>query len=915
MRYFSIVQFVIYFTYVSLISGTLTGRVTIKKTGEPLAGANVYLKETTVGTATDEDGLYFIRVDDGTYDVICDYIGYATITQTVDISGETRIDFTLTEFLFSKTIEVIAERARDRETPVAFTNIGKIEIINSLGSQDIPMVLNASPSVYSTMQGGGAGDARINVRGFNQNNIAIMVNGVPINDMENGWVYWSNWDGLGDASQSIQMQRGLTAVNLATPSIGGTMNIITDPTAQNMGFSLKQEIGSGNFFKTTFSASSGQIGDKFAVNTTLVKKSGDGIIDGTWTDAWAYYFGVSWNVNEENRLELYALGAPQRHGHNLYRQNIAVYSHDFAKDLNDYEPVAFNANKEASSGRLFNQTFNKLRNQKSYNGKQAVGDLTFDRYAKGFLNERENFYHKPLVNLNWYTTMSDKLGLSTIFYYSGGIGGGTGRAGSIVWDFLTEPTPIPDWDATILNNQMSETGSVGILRNSRNNQNTIGLISKLNWNPIKNLNTTIGIDWRTAEIEHYYEVRDLLGGDYYIPDSLDRSEFWGTDAVYLGLGDKFNYYNTNTVDWIGGFLQGEYLMDDWTAYATLGFSKVTYKYVDNFKAAEVYTIDNALDTTMIGQPNLNSGKFKLESDPDYGFQIKAGTMYRITTIGDIYANVGYVEKVPIFDNVIDDNNGIFSNNPKPERFTSFELGMNWKLLDNQLILKSNFYYTLWQDRALPIQVQTTDDDWDILFLTGLDQLHLGIEFAAAYQPMPLFRFDLAGSIARWEHVSDAKGQYRAVDSDVLTTRTYLIGANGLKIGDAPQTQIAIAGTIFPAKGTELTVSYRYYDDFYAAWNAQDRIVFNGDIPDRVQSWRVPAYGLFDFHGFYILPIDLFGIRFRISAHVFNLLDEIYISDAVDNEQGIGYDYDHDADDAGVYMGLPRTFNVGLTIIY
>ena len=58
-----------------------------------------------------------------------------------------------------------------------------------LGSQDIPMILNTTPSVYITQQGGGAG-ARINVRGFNQRNV-VMINGVPQNDMENGWVYWS----------------------------------------------------------------------------------------------------------------------------------------------------------------------------------------------------------------------------------------------------------------------------------------------------------------------------------------------------------------------------------------------------------------------------------------------------------------------------------------------------------------------------------------------------------------------------------------------------------------------------------------------------------------------------------------------------------------------------------------------------
>ena len=59
MRNFSVIQIIIYLTSISLIAGTLTGRVTVKKTGEPLAGANIYLKGTTVGSATDEEGMYY----------------------------------------------------------------------------------------------------------------------------------------------------------------------------------------------------------------------------------------------------------------------------------------------------------------------------------------------------------------------------------------------------------------------------------------------------------------------------------------------------------------------------------------------------------------------------------------------------------------------------------------------------------------------------------------------------------------------------------------------------------------------------------------------------------------------------------------------------------------------------------------
>ncbi|MEJ2545738.1 MAG: TonB-dependent receptor, partial [Calditrichaceae bacterium] len=551
-------------------------------TGEPLAGANIYLRETTIGTATDEEGMYYLRVDNGVYEVVCDYIGYATEVQDVEISGDVKLDFELTEFLFSKTIEVIADRARDRETPVAYSDINKEKINLQLGSQDIPLVLNTTPSVYSTMQGGGTGDARINVRGFNQRNIAIMINGVPVNDMENGWVYWSNWDGVGDATSSIQLQRGLTAVNLATPSIGGTMNILTDPTANTKGLKYKQEVGNDGFLKSTLIVNSGLINDRFAINGAIVRKLNDGLVDATWTDAWAYYLGVSWNVNEKNRLEFYALGAPQRHGQNLYKQNMAVYDKKYAEDVIDKSMKSKDSDNDGindwdayfnqfyEKGRRFNQNWGKVSSE--YNGKQAVGDNTFDRQKKNFINERENFYHKPQVNLNWYSELSNDLNLYTILYYSGGNGGGTGLDGKYYrrdangelsdnnWKYYYGPSPYSlDFNETIQMNAgpagfyfidqdslyKDKGQSLAILRNSRNNQWTVGAISKVNYKFSNILQFTIGVDWRSAEVEHYREIRDLLGGNYFIAN--DNQFSTGPDS--LKIGEKYDYYFTNTINW------------------------------------------------------------------------------------------------------------------------------------------------------------------------------------------------------------------------------------------------------------------------------------------------------------------------------------------------------------------------------
>ncbi len=910
MRKVILLVFVLAFAVSSVFAGNLAGKVTAKTTGQALVGANVYLKGTAIGAATDEDGMYFLKADDGEYTVVCDYVSYSIEQAVVVISGDTKHDFLLTEHLFAKTIEVLADRAKERETPVAFSNVSKEKMEVTLGSRDIPMVLNTTPSVYATQQGGGAGDARINIRGFNQRNVAIMINGVPVNDMENGWVYWSNWDGVGDATASIQVQRGLSAVNLATASVGGTMNIITDPTAQNAGFSFKQEYGTGTFLKSTLFASSGLIDGKYAFNAGVVRKTGVGQIDAAWTDAWAYYFGASWNINENHRLEAYAIGAPQRHGQNLYKQNAAAYSHDFAKSLDGYDDAALNDYPEAdvdnlydgtkvksdvNAGRFYNENWGPVSS--SYKGKQAVGSSTFARHDPNFLNERENFYHKPQINLNYYANLSDNISLANILYYSGGTGGGTGTYGSVRYNYhtgITSPSRFVAWDATIERNQANADGSLGILRNSRNDQNTIGLVSKLNWKVMDNLKTTFGIDWRTAKIDHYREVRDLLGGDYYVYTGNDFDTT--PESQRKGLGDKIAYNNTNKVDWIGAFAQAEYTLNRLTAYATFGYSTVKYEYTDNFK-------------------DDGTGKaFKLTSDQQPGFQFKGGALYRIMPTLEAYANFGYVEKVPIFDAVIDDNNGIFSKNPENEKFTSFEGGVNWRGLGNTLSLKTSFYYTMWNDRALPRSVETTPGNFDILFLTGLDQTHTGFEFEAAYQPMPMFRVDLAGSIAQWELVSDASGNLREEDSQgTITTTDYLVGVKGLKIGDAPQTQLAIAGSVFPVQGLMAQIVYKYNAAYYANWDPASRMVLDGATPDRAQVWEVPAFGVMDFHASYLLPFDLSGVTFKVFAHIFNVLDSEYVQDATDNSRYNGFDGDHDADDAEIFMGLPRYFNVGVTI--
>ena len=144
---------------------------------KPLVGANVIVEGTELGGVTDESGKFVIETGSGTFDITASYIGYVAKTQSVeigDIVGSVSFDLE-TDVVALTALEVLASRA-DETTPVAYTTVSKEEMEVRLGSQDIPMILNTTPSVYATQQGGGAGDARINVRGFNQRNVAVMIN-------------------------------------------------------------------------------------------------------------------------------------------------------------------------------------------------------------------------------------------------------------------------------------------------------------------------------------------------------------------------------------------------------------------------------------------------------------------------------------------------------------------------------------------------------------------------------------------------------------------------------------------------------------------------------------------------------------------------------------------------------------------
>ena len=212
-----------------------------------------------------------------------------------------------------------------------------------------------------------------------------------------------------------------------------------------------------------------------------------------------------------------------------------------------------------------------------------------------------------------------------------------------------------------------------------------------------------------------------------------------------------------------------------------------------------------------------------------------------------------------------------------------------------------------------------DGDDGLINIGGLNALHRGIEGELAYQPLNIIRADVAVSLGNWKYTDNVSASYTPDQSDPSTQTQVNIYVKDVKVGDAPQTQFAYAVTLFPVEGLYAKFTGRSYANYYADFDPTSRT-----DPARAgaQVWKVPAYNVFDLNMGYDIPRELLGLsRFdiRVLANVFNVFDSFYIQDATNNSRfnayrGNGRDA-NTADDAEVFLGLPRTFNLGVRVIF
>jgi len=778
----------------------------------------------------------------------------------------------------------VIDLAEDRNTPVATSTIKGSEIQKKIGTQDITMTLVNTPSVYVSGQGGGFGDTRIAVRGFEQDNTAYMLNGQPINGMEDGKMYWSNWSGMNDVASFVQIQRGLGASKLAISSVGGTVNFVMKSTDKREGGFAYAGFANDNYLKATYSYDTGKKG-KWATSFLMSHWQGDGYNEGTFGQGQTYFLSVGYDVNDKHSLNFLMTGAPQWHDQN------------FGKSIASY-----------------------LEYGRKYNNNWGM-------YGDTYMTERRNFYHKPVFNLNWDWDIDDSSSLNTVFYASTGNGGGTGGRGQRIRNDRGNL----DYDA-IYGYNLSTSGAGGnyaaeggyITRASMNMHNWVGMVMKYEKVFSDNLTLNVGADLRTYYGEHFRIVENFHGltswqENIRLRNQNNNHATYGSYGTYKNVitardmaanpwyatfanfneDEKIAYSNDERISYAGIFAQVEYTADNFSTFFQGAVSNQSHQRFDHYQYADQTLIDGTSSQATGALPGGIEDGVDSEKVSNVGYNAKTGVAWDLGADGTIFFNAGYYSRQPYHDNIYLN----FTNqvNPLTSNETIVGLEAGYSYSSPNFSTNVNVYRTSWADRVVTsFNVQN-----DVVTFTtneGVEQLHQGIEVDFRAKPQPDVPYTLTGfvSVGDWRYVGEAISRVTDEDQNVLDT--FSNDVDGGEVGDAAQFTAGLGIDLQIAERFSMDSDLRFYDNLYA------------DVGAVKENLKVPSYHVVDFGMSYKMYVGDDGDSINFRLNINNLFDRVYINELRTNiaaGDGTGVLYNGiDTANQG-YFGMGRTWNVGL----
>ena len=818
--------------FTAFSQGTVTGTVVDSDLGGGLPSSNIMEIGTANGSISDFDGNFTLSVSSNTGKLEITYVGYIKKTVSYTLTNGTadlgEIPLSVDENTLDEVVIVgsgVIDLAADRKTPVAVSTITKQEIQNRVaGNVELAEALKNTPSAYVSGQTG-FGDGQLFLRGFDNSNIAVLLNGQPVNSQEDGRIFWSNWSGLADIANAVQVQRGLGSSKLAISSVGGTTNIVMKAADRTEGGFVRFLGANDSYFKGTVAYDTGMNENGWAFSVLLDHwQAHRKWAKGTYGQGQNYFFAVGYKPNENHSFNFLATGAPQLHG------------------------------------QRFSQTRERLAADPKFNEHWGYTE-------DGIESERQNFYHKPVFNLNWDWTMSDKTALSSVAYASWGRGGGTGPrgdrpirtedpdgAGPLIGQ-IDYPANIANNTAIGLGNTDGPDGDGYIRRASMNNHQWFGLISNLEHQFSDNLTANFGVDVRTYTGDHFRQVVDLYGLTGWANDTANGSTVtntyeadpWAALNDFAPEEDRIDYDYSEDINYQGVFGQLEYATERFSVFFQGALSNQSYQRIGRFS-----------------DPGT-SDKFN-----EMGYNVKGGVSYSINDMNTIFVNAGRYSRQPFLDNAFQNirrSNVLVQPTIENEEITGYEAGYRFQADD--ILININAYITDWDNRTVlsggiddPDGTPDSGDETEInIFERGVRQYHTGAEVDLQWRVTDWLTLTGYASGGSWVYKGETNFQIYNDETGELISEGEGVDRSGIKVSTAPQTAAGLGFRAKVVKGLSFDGNYNYYANHY---------VFT-DLGSTLEDLeKLDAYDLVDLGVSY--KFNLGGQKLVLRGNVFNVFD-------------------------------------------
>ncbi len=718
------------------------------------------------------------------------------------LAHETSAPETLSDTLALQEVTVSATFSNSKNSPLRLTTIGNAALKSRASSRTYPELMKGIPGLYATSESGSYGDAKMNIRGFRQENTAVMLNGIPISGLVSGSMFWNNWMGLADATYAIQLQKGIGSSMLTDGSVGGTVNIITDASAEQLGGEAGIYASGFGTVKSYIKFSSGQLPKGWAFNLMASYVGGKGYVDATDVSSFAYMLNVSKRFGADHTLLFTALGSPENHD-----QRSSRLSWDEVRE----HGLKYNKNWGWRDGEAFNLS--------------------------------SNTYFKPYFTLQHIWKGDSRLSMKNSLYLAIGNGGGrwSETKGAPLTSYMKDSQI--DWDAIVAANmpasgsgaslaalsaaagragsedssQPSGVAAQNILSQYMAGHTQVGAISSAEYRltPSWTLGAGLHQYYTTWERE---QITDLLGADYWFEDYEHKSlaGLAGRDPI-KHVGDFVRTDNGKVTHHGTGYLSASYSSEKLNANVGASVFGSANRRVDHYN----YTGDDAYSDWAQG----------------VGASVKAGILYKPGRGHSIYANGGWYSRLPYASVFFSSGNNEITKGVKNERNILGEAG--WRYVWDRGGLELTAYAAYWKNKSMMSNPYKQEDAYDTRYMvTGLDAFHYGVEAEVFHRLTDWLKLSAFASVGDWRWKNDVQAIIYD-DYTRLEIGRVNVYSDGLPVGDAPQTQIGAVMDVDIPTGFHLSVDWQFNDRMYADFDPVSRT----DPSDRAPSYRIPSYHL------------------------------------------------------------------------